>query len=301
MTQYFISYFVDEPTEFLEVQVVVQKTTDPLLARFYVSAYFAIPGNVPTMGNLFDRMHDAFSYKSTTNYISILNEMGQGNPFRNTISVTLINETPVTVKDSGSEGSDDASFTSDTPKFLSVIISSGVLVLVIVGLVWACRRNRESKGQSVNPKQLETNEGDDVSALKGLPSNSKNLGMDTNTIGYLQTIRNRYKDDGGSRTDREELSLDGGDDINDDDQTEATDNRQTLAELRDAINELDSFASPVQESYPGPPSVGEPCDEETQLKSQSTQSTVDRNEQKNNEYMDYLDLQASFEEEDLRT
>lgn len=311
LTQYFMSYFAEEPTEFHDTTVAAQKTDNPLIVRLYITVTFVVPGNVPTMSNLFDRMQDAFSGQRATEYIALLNDMGLGNPFRNAVSVVLVHDVPANMKDPQSDENDGSSFKDNTAQFLSVVIGSSVLVLVTLGLIWACRQSRRSRDEPINQMSLDDVEQQDLDDLKRQAfNNPKSRGAnEANTRAYIQTIRNRYSDDGASKTDREDVSLDGDDDEDDNEHTEATGNRQRLAELREAMHLLDSFsASGIEKSeqnYPSPPSDGNISDEDTGRVSndkneQNTGATG--NVQSKNEYMDYLDFQSSYdEEEDLRT
>jgi hypothetical protein len=44
LTVYFTEYFVTEPADFHEVNVIVQKTDEPLTIRFFISTSFVVPG-----------------------------------------------------------------------------------------------------------------------------------------------------------------------------------------------------------------------------------------------------------------
>jgi hypothetical protein len=46
LTIYLTDYFASEPTDFHEVNVVVQKTDDLLTVRFFISASFVVPGKL---------------------------------------------------------------------------------------------------------------------------------------------------------------------------------------------------------------------------------------------------------------
>lgn len=309
LTQYFKSYFANEPTEFHDTVVSLQKTDNPLVVRLYITVSFIVPGNVPTMSNLFDRMKDAFSGEPASEYVAMLNEMGLGNPFRNTRSVLLVNDVPVTMPDTESEGNDGSSFKDNNAQFLSVVICSAVLVLVIFGLIWACRQRRRSRDAANNQMILDDVEQQRAADLKKQASlNTKSRGAnEANTRAYIQTIRNRYSDDGASKTDREDVSCDEDDD-DDNEHTESTSNRQTLAELREAMHLLDALsASGIGESepaYPSPPSDGNNSDEENEgnINDKKRQQGSTGKAQKKNEYMEYLDFQSSYDEdEDLRT
>lgn len=301
LTQYFTEYFAEEPTEFREVEVLIQKTNDPLVVRYFVTASFAIPGNVPTMRNLFDRMDDAFSGEASRQFVSILNEMGSGNPFRNTRSVALINDTPVSATGTGSSGggSERSPVTSSLPKLISIILGAGVLALVVAGLVWVCRKVRGNNAEHV------ANAGDDKRRELNVKKQPENLTSESRTIGYLQKIRNRYRDDGGSKTDLEEVSLDDYGTVGVDhgmlsieklQPTIAAQNQERATELRVPVHRVD-FMSDLP--YPAPPSddgVGDDDDNDTITENQQLGS---RNSSDDG-YLSYLDMKTSFEEEDLR-
>jgi cbb3-type cytochrome oxidase subunit 3 len=288
LTEYFTSYYQDEPTTFHEVNVVVQKSDDPLIVRFFVRPSFVIPGNVPTMTNLFDRMNDAFSGLGVPEYISILNDMGLGNPFRNTRSIALINETPISVQGSGNSGAGNGlTMDSNDPKFLSLIIGVGVLVLVIGGLFWMYQQRRRSSMDDVHRMELDDVEDQDITTMKKNAFSSKALHTDANTSGYLGTIRSHYRDDSGSKTDLEDASHDPQDD---DEMTEAMDNRQTPEEFQETI--LNSL------SYPAPPSDD---GSEDGSEEEKTETPTKSSNNLQSEYMNYLDMATSFEEEDLRS
>jgi len=300
LTQYFDDYFTNEPTGFVEIDVLLQKTGDPLIVRFFVTATFTIPGNVPTMTNLFDRMNDAFSGYRARQYISILNGMGTGNPFKNTRSISLINETPASAMGSGnSGGTKESPTTNNTPKLVSIIVGAGVLALVIAGLVWVCRKSRQYDADEL--KRMALDDDQLVVFNSKEPSLSK---AEANAIGYLQRIRNRYRDDAGSKTtDMEEVSLDdhygttlvdhGMVGVRVGTKNEEADKQNTTTGIQDAIHEMNALSS-TEESYPAPPSDCSESDDEDK------KSTAANGQTKKADYLDYLDLKDSFEEEDLR-
>lgn len=296
LTQYFTEYYEGEPTIFHEVNVIVQKTDNPLIVRFYVIPSFNIPGNVPTMTNLFDRMNDAFSGARVPEYISILNSMGMYNPFKNTRAIALINETPVSLKGTENSGGGDGSSLDDNDsKFWSIVIGAAVLVLVIVGLLWVYHQRQREKADAIHRMELDDVEDQDIASLKRRAFSTKALRTDANTSGYLDSIRNRYKDGSDSKTDLDDASHDdeGMNSPQDDDEmTEATDNRQTPAEFHEKI--MNSL------SYPAPPSDGDENIDGEGIKEPGMQSQSPKKLQ--SEYLNYLDMDGtSFDEEDLRS
>jgi predicted RNA-binding protein with PIN domain len=196
----------------------------------------------------------------------LLNGMGSENPFTNTKSIAFINDTPATAVGARNSMSKGEELIQNKSRFVTMIVSGAVLVFVIVALVWAVQRRRRLIKEAQRT-QLEYVEKQDIKAT-----------------GYLESIRRQYRDEEPSNTE-----VFSGDESEDEVMTQATDNRQTLSELREAMSALESLVSQDVESsearYPKPPSD---VDE-------------DENQKKNAEYMNYLDLQASFDEEDLRS
>ena len=231
------------------------------------------------MQTMFDRLTDSFTGVRARNYALLLNDMGSENTFRNVRSIALVNETPVEATEEG-----NFIFNGKTKvrkqKYFAAVVTGTVLLSVFALLVWALggRRRRINGMKQRQRLQLEDVERQDVKAT-----------------GYLDSIRRQYRDDDDSNTEifngeeEEDDARTQGIEEEDDVMTQATDNRQALTELREAMSALESVVSHNATSseplYPQPLS----------------NSDESESHRKNAEYMNYLDLQASFDEEDLRT
>lgn len=299
LTEYFRAYFEGEPADFYEATVRLQKTGDALVARFYVTTSFVIPGAVPTIANIYERMTDVFAGDEADSYVALLNGMGTGNPFRKTNSIALINEVPIAISGNGQSGS-RPKIAESKARLLPVIIGSSMLLFVIAGLFWVRQQIRRAQ------KELELDNGegqDEIPVTK--PTNKE-------TQKYLETIKKQYRED-ASNTELEDVSLEGGDDNEGNEEaTQSTDNRQSLIELQEALNDINSLSQSHPEyentlSIPAPPSQ-EFDDEELDAASTGTGSVAPFDEPKTEKeprkelYMKYLDIVSdnSFDDDDLR-
>jgi len=290
LTTFFLDYFETEPTNFYEVNVTVQKTDDLSIVRFFVTASFVVPGKlnlvkeylyfdrhrshptwlptgeVPTMQTMFDRLTEAFSGTLVREYALLLKDMGSENPFRDVRSIALITTSPGEAKEATNSTKDDDALVKNKAR-LYTLIFLGVMMVSIIGMLSYLVHRRHKLIKEVRRLQLEDDEKRNVNATS-----------------YLDSIREQYRDEDDVTTD-----VFNTDDDDDDAMTQATDNRQTLGELRDAMNALELLVSHDTESLQGT--------------HHEAPSSVDQanSPSANVEYMNYLDLQASFEEEDLRT
>lgn len=239
------------------------------------------------MANIFDRMSDVFSGEQADAYVAILNQMGSGNPFKNTKSIALINESP-TAASGTTQSSSKPKLAEDKRRLLPVLIGAGILVVVMVNLFWVANEMRLTK-------KLKLDRGDGEGEVPVIKP------ADEETQRYLDTIRKHFDED-ASKTDAEDMSLEGGSSgESDDDATQATgNNRQSLIELREAMQEIDSLSQANPElSLPAPPS--ESFDDEY-LESDNASSVAPFDEPKAEKqdkearkeaYMKYLDIVSS--------
>jgi hypothetical protein len=221
------------------------------------------------MQTMFDRLTDSFSGARARNYALLLNGMGSENPLRNVRSIALVNETPVEATDE-----EDSIFHAQTKvQNKSRFFASVVVGIVLVSLFTLLMRVVVRRRKQINEVQLHQRlQLDDVGR------------QDMKATVYLDSIRRQYRDDDESKTE-----IFNGEEDEDDAMTQSTDNRQALTELREAMSALESVVSHDAESSDG--------------LSRIPLSNIDENggHRKNAEYLNYLDLQASFDEEDLRT
>lgn len=308
LTQYFLSYFEDEPVVFQEILVSLQKTADDLVVRFYVSTFFEIPGNVPTMTNLFDRMSEAFSDENAIDYINILALMGEGNPFKNTISVSLVNDTPTSAETPQAESTDNSRNSRNSKSRLLLYLLCGAsLILVILAYSWIHQAVRGKK--DLEHQQLAPDPADQANDKnKGIASKRmvKPFGTPSDAQRYINSIRRRYSSDEGSATDLEDISLDPEDRFA---EVPVRDNRKVMEELRTAMRTLENLSQSrsdkIQNGTSSNPVIsnvnGNEDNNETKPFDEGPEgfSIAEKND---SQYLEYLDMDStgSFDGEDLR-
>jgi hypothetical protein len=184
----------------------------PFLVSFRVTLDFVVPGEIPTVQFLIDRVQESFEEDaSRTTYLLDLSTMSETNPFSATTSFSLItgsgntsngivgrpggsNQPPMVFTDNGVMSKKTVMVTS-----LSCI---GFLILLLVGFLWVrghkkpkFRPPRSSESASTLPfysgKLGIDNRGDETERSV---DSMEYGGADVETMSYLNSLRERYKD-----------------------------------------------------------------------------------------------------------
>lgn len=183
----------------------------PYEVSFRVTLDFAIPGEVPTVQFLIDRLQEAFEREtSRTNYLFDLNTMSETNPFSATTSFSL-----VTGSGSNNNGLVGGPGSTKPPKVSNedagitknhIIIffmgCIGMVVLVLAAFLWLQGRNRKRRFRPsshsdssatlpfYNGKLGIDSRGDETEQS----ADSDEYNADDETDQYLSSLRQRYKD-----------------------------------------------------------------------------------------------------------
>mmetsp|Transcript_16357 Transcript_16357/g.41010 ORF Transcript_16357/g.41010 Transcript_16357/m.41010 type:complete len:424 (+) Transcript_16357:107-1378(+) len=202
-------------TVFEDVKVVhdetalflLPKENDPYTVEFKLTLEFVIPGEVPTINFLIDRLQAAFEMEtSQAFYIADLSEMSETNPFSKTESFIVVSRPPVSAAEMDRTGGNSkgpgVEIVGNNYVLISVLAGMGCVVLVGTGLMWK-RKKRGAVSDSNEAFSLF-----DKSNKKGKIAGI--YGADEDTMNYLNSIRKRYKDNGKSSssvTDDENIAV----------------------------------------------------------------------------------------------
>jgi hypothetical protein len=222
---YISKFFDGSPAIHVETEVQLHKTGDPLVVDYHVGSHFRIPGEVPTLRFMFERIREAFEGEEAANYISLLSQMNPDqNALHATTSIELVNHEPDLASDNGQSGGSRPSPVSNKKSVMIPFLAGiGFLVLVIIGLMWVRKRRSSRAIEFDSADQLRLDEEDHSltsaanEAEKGANGSSsfstRPYGVDEETLRYLHTIREKYKEEDDSKsskasTELEEVSLD---------------------------------------------------------------------------------------------
>eukprot|EP00934_Nitzschia_sp_Nitz4_P000219 Nitzschia sp. Nitz4//scaffold163_size50693//16193//17696//NITZ4_006986-RA/size50693-snap-gene-0.68-mRNA-1//-1//CDS//3329538025//219//frame0 len=290
LTKYLTSYYKEEPAVFQEVTVSLQKTSNDLVARFFVFAYFEIPGSVPTVSNLAERVAEAFTGDNMLGYIEDLADMAEGNPFRYTVSVSVNDEPSIaaaTSSDSGIGSKISSAFTGESRMYIYVA-ASGCVVLVGMGFMFS-RQSRQQDEQT--DRQLALEEAEQGSIATRKLGSQNHFGTPSDAQTYLESIREKYRDDDSSMSGRYSHQS-----------APMKDNGQALENLRAAMKSLESMAQsqPLETTSEDFVDEKQPFDESV---IDSDEEEEDVQPMDDGHYMRYLDMDStgSFDDEDLRS
>ncbi|KAG7358560.1 hypothetical protein IV203_015149 [Nitzschia inconspicua] len=182
----------------------------PFLVSFRVTLDFTMPGEVPTVQFLINRVQEAFEGESSrATYLFDLNTMSETNPFSATTSFRLI-----AASGNSNDGLIGGPGTNKPPKvstedsgmmenrvMISLLAGIGILVLVLAGFLWAKGHKkpkfaptRQSNSSSTLPfynGKLGIEDRDHETERSG---SIEEYGADDETVQYLNSLRERYKD-----------------------------------------------------------------------------------------------------------
>ena len=147
-----------------------------------------------------DRLEDGLERDTSQEFfISNLSEMSETNPFSRTVSIEVVSRPPVSAAEMGPGGKKSGSSgvkQGVTHRVLAYALASmGCVVLVGAALMWRKKKGSKNAVSDSN----EAFSLFDRSNKKGTSLSSKIPGIygaDDDTMGYLNSIRKRYKDQG---------------------------------------------------------------------------------------------------------
>lgn len=180
---------------------VMVNEDDPFTVDFRMTLEFIIPGEVPTINFLLDRLQDGLERDtSQAFFISDLSTMSDTNPFSKTVSFAIVSRPPMSAAEmSGGRDGENTPQVSSMENankqhiLISFLAGMGCVVLVGAGLLWRKKKcNQNAVSDSDQTLSLF-----DKSNGKGKSTNAKSdgvYGADEETMSYLNSIRKRYKD-----------------------------------------------------------------------------------------------------------
>jgi hypothetical protein len=170
---------------------------NPFTVDFVVTLEFIIPGEVPTVNFLIDRLQEGLERDtSMAFFISDLSTMSETNPFSKTVSIEVVSRPPLSAAEMNGGGNSPLGNMSTQNKHIMISFLAGIgsVILVVAGFMWV-RKTRFNKSPTSDSDQ--TFALFDKSNTKGTPGgvgSSGVYGADEETISYLNSIRKRYKD-----------------------------------------------------------------------------------------------------------
>lgn len=169
---------------------------DSFVVEFKLSLAFVIPGEVPTINFLIDHLRDAFEKEtSAAFYLADLTEMSETNPFSKTVSYEVLSYPPVSAAEmdrttGGPSQIGGIEILGSNYMLVSLLAGAGFVVLIGTGMMWKKQKSKRAISDSNEAFSLF-----DKSNKKG---SSGVYGADDDTMNYLNSIRKRYKDNGGN-------------------------------------------------------------------------------------------------------
>jgi len=205
LDNFFRSVFEDVPVRHDGTALFVMVSEDDsYTVDFRMTLEFIIPGEVPTINFLIDRLQDGFE-KDTSQafFISDLSLMSATNPFSKTVSYQVVSRPPVSAAEMGRGGGKqpqvgDSEHVGKNSVLISLLAGMGCLVLIGAGLLWRKKNSIESAASGSN----QTFSLFDKTNNKSTSTSSRTSGVygaDEETMNYLNSIRKRYRDHDGSK------------------------------------------------------------------------------------------------------
>jgi len=186
------------------VLFVMVSEDDPYTVDFRMTLEFIIPGEVPTINFLIDRLQDGLERDtSQAFFISDLNSMSETNPFSRTVSFEVVSRPPVSAAEMGRGGGNQPQVDSIEHEgtknvLISLLAGMGCIVLVGAGLMWRKKKYNQSAVSDSN----QTFSLFDKTNKKGTSTSANSSGVygaDEETMDYLNSIRKRYLDHDGNK------------------------------------------------------------------------------------------------------
>jgi hypothetical protein len=177
---------------------------DPYTVDFRMTLEFIIPGEVPTINFLIDRLQDGLERDtSKAFFIADLNSMSETNPFAGTVSFQVVSRPPVSVAEisrgGGKQAQDDSiEQVGKSNVLVSLLAGMGCVVIVGAGLMW---RKKKLDMSAVSESNQIFSLFDKTKKKKTPDSNTSGIyGADEETMNYLNSIRKRYRDHDNGET-----------------------------------------------------------------------------------------------------
>jgi hypothetical protein len=222
LDEHFTTLFEDSPAHHAFTTVRLHKTGEPLSVDIQVGSNFIIPGEVPTLPFMFEKIQQAFEGTQLLGYLEELSEMNSNNPFSSTTSIELMTQLPDHISGNGPPSTKPRAPVAVARKksvMVPFLTGVGFLVLVIVGFLWVRKMRGDKDIDSSHQASLDEedqsrtmNANDEEKGFTTAHYTTQVYGPDDETLRYLNSIRERYskEDDAKSSrsTDLEDVSLD---------------------------------------------------------------------------------------------
>merc|ERR1719343_1604748 len=177
---------------------------DPYTIDFRMTMEFIIPGEVPTINFLIDRLQEGLERNATqAEFIADLNTMSDTNPFSETVSFVVVSRPPVSAAEmsrgGGKQPQDDRiKQVGKSNVLVTLLVGMGCIVIVGAGLMW----RKKKLGMSAASDSNQIFSLFDKTTKKNTPDSkiSGIYGADEETMNYLNSLRKRYRDHDNDET-----------------------------------------------------------------------------------------------------
>ena len=192
LDEYFDAIFEASSAHHAFTTAKLRKTGDPLSVEFHVGSNFHIPGELPTISFMFERILEAFGGTGESTYLNELSEMSGTNPFSETSGVELLTG-------NGLQSSGPAKKAQNKSVMAPFLGGIGFLVLAIVGFFWLKQR-RSQRGTGIDELNLEEedpsrNKGGIGNKSTATPYRTPVKAPDETTLRYLYFVRERFHEE----------------------------------------------------------------------------------------------------------
>lgn len=184
----------------------------PFLVSFRITLDFTMPGEVPTVPFLIDRVQEAFEREaSRTTYLFDLNTMSETNPFSATTSFNLVtgsgnNNNEVNAEPGNSNKPPKVSNTMTKNHVILIILGCVSFVLLVLTVILWMQGRKQPNQKFQKSDQRKTDSAATLPFYSGKlgidgrgyeterSASSDEYGADDETVQYLNALRARYKD-----------------------------------------------------------------------------------------------------------
>jgi hypothetical protein len=182
--------------------ILMPSKNDPNTVEFKLTLEFIIPAEVPKISFLIDHLQYGLENQTLKElFISDLREMSESNPFSKTVSFSVVSRLPVSAAEMDPTGGkpqvSGIEHVGNNYILVSLLAGMGCVVLIGTGLMW--KKQKTKRGAISDSNQAFSLF--DKSNKKDVSGSSKIAGIygaDEETMNYLNSIRKRYRDNGGS-------------------------------------------------------------------------------------------------------
>ena len=198
LNEWFTNYFFTSPAHHAFTQVRLHKNLDPLTVSFQVGANFYIPGEVPTLPSMLERVQESFKEDEAVRFLSELGEMSSTNPFSYTVSFEVIRQLPDSATGNRPTSNNPSNPVSVEKKkvIFPLLAGVGFLILVTIGFLWVRKRRvgvDDVRQLSLDQGDHSKDTNDEESGFPTADYKAQVHGPDDETLRYLNTIREKYK------------------------------------------------------------------------------------------------------------